>query len=203
MKFSKMVLITFVIILILFIGVGVFIGKSIWQPKSDISYSISSQTVIKQMRELNRLETASFTIEKVIDAGTSGNAFQQFLYGDRILLIAHGEVIAGVDLSKLTDQDISINGSTITVTLPSPQILEVSLDNDQTRVYDRTQGILTHGNKDLESNARSVATQTIQDAACKGGILIQAGDNAKKQLSAFLKALGFSTIRFEVTAGSC
>lgn len=196
------VLVAGVVILIL-LGIGIFMGKAIWQPKSDISYNISSQTVIKEMRQLNRLETASFTIEKVIDAGTSGNAFQEFLYGDRILLIAHGEVIAGVDLSKLSDTDVIVIGTTVTVKLPSPEILVVTLNNDQTRVYDRKQGLLSRGNKDLESKARTVATQTIQDAACKGGILTQAGENAKKQLTAFLKALGFSTIRFEISSGSC
>ena len=44
------------------------------------SFNTSSKTVIKELRELNRLETASFTIEKVIDAGTNGNRFQEILF---------------------------------------------------------------------------------------------------------------------------
>src|SRR5687768_27092 len=104
---------------------------------SQYTFTTSSQTVIKEMRKLNRLETASFTIEKVIDAGTNGNRFQQILFGDRILLIAHGEVLAGFDLSKLDEKDISIDGQTLRMTLPPPQILSTSLNAENTRVYDR------------------------------------------------------------------
>jgi hypothetical protein len=203
MSFSALKYALIAIGILALVGVVFYITNLFGQPKQQFNFNLSSQTVIQQMRELNRLETSSFTIEKVIDAGTSGNAFQEFLYGDRILLIAHGEVVAGVDMSKLTDKDIQINGTTATVTLPASQILTVTLDNSQTRVYDRKQGLLARGNKDLESQARKVATETIQDAACKGKILDQAAENAKKQLTAFLKALGFSAVTVFSSTGSC
>lgn len=196
-------LLLFCVIILAIFG-GVFYVFSLFQkPKQEYTYDLSSQTVIKQIRSLNRLETASFTIEKVIDAGTNGNAFQEFIYGDRILLIAHGEAIAGIDMSKIKDTDMVVTDKTVTLTLPAAEILFVTLDNTQTRVYDRKQGLLSRGNKDLESNARNVATQTIQDAACKGNILDQANENAKKQLTAFLKALGFTSVTITIPEGSC
>lgn len=200
-KTIKYVLFGLVIVLIVLglVSLGNFFTKS----KQEYTYNLSSQTVIKELRTLNRLETASFTIEKIIDAGTSGNAFQQFLYGDQILLIAHGQIIAGIDLSKLEKDDVQISEKSIILKLPAPEILVTTLDNGQTRVYDRRQGILSKGDKNLESNARKVAIDTITDAACKGGILQSAADNAKKQLSAFLKALGFTTITIEIPPGSC
>ncbi|MCJ7740242.1 DUF4230 domain-containing protein [Candidatus Microgenomates bacterium] len=156
------------------------------------------------MRNLQRLETASFTIEKIIDGGTpEENVFQQFLFGDRILLIAHGQVIAGFDLSQISEKDIEVSGSNLKITLPKPQILITSLDNTQTRVYDRQRGILISGNKDLESEARLAAETSIKDAACKGDILKQAQDNGRKQLTAILTALGFSTITIEIPDSSC
>ncbi len=168
-----------------------------------ITINMSPVTVIKEIRAMNRLETASYTIEKVIDAGTSGNTFQEFLYGDRILLIAHGESIAGFDLSTLSDNSISVDGSTVRLTLPPPQILITKLDSDQTRVYDRKSGILTKGNKDLESKARLAAENAIQVAACKGNILDHASQNARKQLTALLKSLGFVTVIIDIPQGSC
>lgn len=168
-----------------------------------IRITTSSKTVIKELRSLNRLETASFTIEKVVDAGTKGNAFQEFLYGDRILLIAHGEVIAGIDLSQLKDDDIKVEDSSISLTLPPPQVLVTKLDSAQTRIYDRKQGILSKGNKDLESQARLAAEQTIQEAACQGDILREAANNARRQLTALLKALGFVTITIIIPEASC
>lgn len=160
--------------------------------------------VIKEMRALQRLETASFTIEKIIDGGTTGNnVFQQFLFGDKILLIAHGQVIAGFDLSQISDQDLEINGTELKVTLPKPQILVSTLDNTQTKVYDRQKGILNPGEKDLESEARKAAEQSIREAACDGGILTQASDNARKQLTAFFLALGFTKVSIDIPEGNC
>lgn len=160
--------------------------------------------VIKEIRSLQRLETASFTIEKIIDGGTTGNnIFQQFLFGDKILLIAHGSVIAGFDLSQISDSDIEIKDTALRITLPKPQILVTTLDNTQTKVYDRQKGILNPGEKDLESNARKAAEDSIRQAACDGGILTQASDNARKQLTAFFVALGFTQISIDIPTAGC
>jgi hypothetical protein len=160
--------------------------------------------VIKEMRDLQRLETASFTIEKIIDGGTTGNnIFQQFLFGDKILLIAHGQVIAGFDFSQISDKDLEIDGNKIRVVLPEPQILVTTLDNTQTRVYDRQKGILNPGEKDLESEARKAAEESIKKAACEGGILNQASDNGRKQLTALLNALGFIEVSIDIPEAEC
>lgn len=166
-------------------------------------FDVSSQTVIKQIRSLNRLETSSYTIEKIIDAGTTGNKFEQFLYGDRILLIAHGQVIAGFDMGKVEEEDIEVNGDTLKITMPPPEILVTKLDSDQTRVYDRQQGLLTKGDENLESEARSEAEKVIKDAACQGGILNEASKNARNQLTSLFKGLGFVTVVVEIPQGSC
>lgn len=166
-------------------------------------FNTSSKTVIKELRELNRLETAAFTIEKVIDAGTTGNRFQEILFGDRILLIAHGEVIAGFDLSKLKDEDVQVEETTLRLTLPQPEILLTRLDNEETRVYDRRQGLLTKGNDELESEARLAAEEAIREAACTGKILDEASKNARSQLTTLFKALGFTTVIIEVPSATC
>lgn len=175
----------------------------IFRDSSGIKLNTDRTAVIREMRALQRLETASFTIEKIIDGGTSGNVFQQFLFGDKILLIAHGQVIAGFDLSQISESDIEVEGQNIRVTLPKPQVLVTTLDNTQTKVYDRTRGILNPGDKDLESEAREAAEKSIKDAACEGGILKQASDNARKQITAFLSALGFIQISIDIPEGNC
>lgn len=159
--------------------------------------------VVKQLQALNRYETVSFTIEKIIDAGSTGNIFSQLLFGDKLLLIAHGQVIAGFDLSKLTGNSVHISGQTITLDLPAPQVLFTTLDESQTRVYDRSTGILTKGDKDLESKAREAAQNSIQQAACSENILDEAAKNGRNQLTALLKALGFTTVVINIPAASC
>ncbi len=172
-------------------------------PPFGVNIDTSRTAVVKQMRSLSRLETAVFTIEKVIDAGTTGgNIFQQFLFGDKILLIAHGQVIAGFDLSQVSDDDIKIEGKNVTVKLPAPQILVATLDNTQTKVYDRRQGLLSD-NDGLESEVRKAAEGSIRQAACDANILQQASDNGRKQLTALLTSLGFESINFEIPTGAC
>src|SRR5438128_2015826 len=109
-RMNKYVVIVAGVILLLFVLLGIRAFRQALENK--YTFTTNSQTVIKELRSLSRLETASFTIEKVIDAGTNGNQFQQILFGDRILLIAHGDVVAGFDLSTLTQKDISVEGQT-------------------------------------------------------------------------------------------
>jgi hypothetical protein len=163
----------------------------------------SGTAVVKEIQKLSRLETSAYTIEKIIDAGTQGGAFRQFLFGDRILLIANGQVIAGFDFSKISEQDIVIEGSKITMNAPAPQILFTRLDNQQTRVYDRTRGVLTRGEDTLETEARAQAEITIRDAACQAGILNSAEENGRKQLIGLFSALGFQEIVINIPKGSC
>jgi hypothetical protein len=170
---------------------------------SGIKINRDRAAVITQIKQLNRLETSVFTIEKVIDAGTQGNAFQNFLFGDKILLIAHGKVVAGVDLAKLDENSITVSGDSISIKLPATEIFNSDLDEAETEVYDRTQGILTKGNKDLESQARQAAEEEIKKAACEGGILTKAAESAKQQLTALLQGLGFTTVEINETAGNC
>ena len=198
-KLLKLVGIGIFVIVVLLLVVF-FINKQFGSP---FKTNMSSKTVVREMRNLNRLETAAFTIEKVIDSGSTGNRFQELLFGDRILLIAHGEVIAGFDLSKLPEENISIDGQTIRLTLPSPQILVTRLDSDETRVYDRRQGLLSKGDKDLESSARLEAEKVIRQAACQGGILNEASKNARSQLTALFKTLKFTSVVIETPSGSC
>src|SRR5437868_11925815 len=166
MKFIKIgfivgaIIILFVLIFFINHGLRSFLHPAYY-------LNTNSTAVVKELKALNRYETASFTIEKVIEAGTQGNEFQNLLFGDKILLIAHGQVIAGFDLSSIRNQDVTVNGSSLILNLPKPQILVSKLDNDQTRVYDRKLGLLTNGDQNLESKARLAAEQSITKAACQ------------------------------------
>jgi len=159
--------------------------------------------IVKEMRALDRWETSSFTVDKVIDSGKNGNVFQQFLFGNRILLVAEGEVIAGFDLSTLSNKEVKMNGSSIEITLPAPEILTTSINNSKTKVYDRQQGLLVPSSNNLESEALATAEKSIQQAACSEGILTTAATNAKSQLTSILSSFRFTTITINIPSGHC
>lgn len=198
--FTNVQLIIIVVLTLIFICGIYFLLK----PKKPAVTIKNGDSVITQIRSLNRYESSEFTVEKIIEAGKNeDNAFKKVLFGDKILLIANGKVTAGFDLSKLDDSNIKIEGSTLRLTLPAPEILVSRLDNEKTRVYDRKLGYLTQGDKDLESVARLSAENSIRTAACEGGILQSAASNARNQLSALIKAFGYTTVVITIPEGHC
>lgn len=168
-----------------------------------IKFSLDQTSVVTKIQNLARLETSSFTIEKIIEGGREGNVFQNILYGDKILLIAHADVVAGFDVSKIKPQDVKIDGSDLYITVPAPEILYSRLDNEKTRVYDRKLGLFTKGDIDLESQARLTAEQSIRQAACDGGILNTATENGRKQFETMFMSAGFSTVTVSVPSVEC
>lgn len=152
-------------------------------------------TIIHSVQSLARLETIQYSLEKVITAETNQGPFG-FLFGDRLLLVAHGDVIAGVDLSKLQPEDLRLENGVLYVQLPEPEIFVATLDNDKTYVYDREVGLLNKGEVNLETAARQAAEQEILNAALEDGILEQARTNAENYLYRLFRDLGFPEVIF-------
>jgi hypothetical protein len=151
-------------------------------------------TVILQVRSLARLETAQYTVEKVITAETGQGALAP-LFGDRLLFVAHGTVIAGVDLSRLADSDVTVApDGRVTIILPPAEVFVATLDNQKSYVYDRQTGILTKGNVDLETQARQVAEDAILKAAVEDGILKLAQSTAEAFVDRLLRSLKFTDV---------
>jgi hypothetical protein len=152
-------------------------------------------TVIYQVRSLARLETIQYSVEKVITAETGQGVFAP-LFGDRILFVAHGIVIAGVDLSKMGPKDMWTQDNVLYVRLPEAEVFISTLDNEKSYVYNRDTGLLTHGDINLESDARRVAEDEIEKAALEDGILTQANQNAENYMYRLLRDLGFPEVIF-------
>jgi hypothetical protein len=181
------------------------------QPVSDLTSSVATQvsvffhptptilpdpvTIIQGVRSLARLETIQYSVEKVITAETNQGPFG-FLFGDRLILVAHGIVIAGIDLERLAPEHLELRGGVLYVELPEAEIFVTTLDNDKSYVYDRDTGLLTHGDIHLETDARQAAEAEIEKAAIDDGILKQASLNAENYLYRLLRDLGYPEVIF-------
>ncbi len=151
-------------------------------------------SIVHEVRALARLETIQYAVEKVITAET-GQEFLGFLFGDRLLFVAHGTVIAGVDLDKIGADDISVDDQgRATLLLPPAEIFATVLDNEKSYIYDRSKGLLTRGDVQLESAARLAAEREIERTALEDGILDQAQVNAEAYLYRLLRSLGFPDV---------
>lgn len=153
-------------------------------------------TYINEIRALARLETIQYSVEKVITAEVGQDAFSFFL-GDKLLFVAHGVVIAGIDMEKLQPADMRLDDGVLYVRLPLAEIFIATLDNEKSYVYDRETGLFTKGNVHLETLARQTAEDEIRKAALEDGILVQAQGNAEAYLLKFFNALGYKIVLFE------
>ncbi len=151
--------------------------------------------VIERIRSLATLTTveavAYTTIEKGVDQG-----WLTWATGDSISLFAVARIGAGVDLNKLTEQDIIANPTlgTVTVLLPAAEVTYVSVDNEATHVYNRDTGVFTKGDPQLETEARRAAEEILVGQVLEQGLLDQAAAEAEIVLRGFLEALGYTDI---------
>jgi hypothetical protein len=182
--------------LILWVTTGVGLLRLLRSYSSGSLFHIDQPTVVRQIQQLQRLETVNFSMDKIISGEHDSPYLPKFLVSDRLLLVVHGDVIAGVDLGQLQSQDVSIRGKTVSIRIPKSQILVTRLDNSKTRVYSRDTGLFSSPDPNLETEVRQEAERQLHDAALQGNILKTADDNARSTLSALLGSLGFTTVDF-------
>jgi hypothetical protein len=157
---------------------------------------VSQPTVVEKIQQLQRLETVVYTMDKVVSGGKE-NVLPDFLTGDRLLMLVHGEVVAGIDFSSLRPGDVRVEGKQVRLHLPVSQVFTTRLDSAKTRVYSRQTGLLVPTDPNLETEVRQEAERELQAAALADGILATAQQNAASTITSLLQGLGFEKIEFE------
>jgi hypothetical protein len=185
-------------------------GKIVFVPQGSAVVLPSSGTVFIQVQRMNRLETVSYTIESTYKYDQNANSpwydVRKYLSDQRKLFVVPGHVTAGVDLSKLTKEDVQIHGKAITLNLPPSQVLDTSLDEQNIQVYDISTGIASffqNMDPNVQDKILAAAKVSLQKDACDQGILRQASQNAQQQFTSFLTELGFTSVTVNAPVGTC
>jgi hypothetical protein len=161
-----------------------------------LSIDVSQPTVVDRIQQLQRLETVVYTMDKIVSGAKENPIFPDFLAGDRLLLLVHGEVVAGIDFSSLKPGDVRVEGKEVHLHVPAAQVFSTRLDSAKTRVYSRQTGLLVPTDPNLESQVRQEAERQLTEAALVDGILRTAQQNANQTLTSLLQGLGFEKIDF-------
>lgn len=208
-----------VVLLITIIGSTIFLVATVTRtidsalsPIQSVNHTLSTQvsqilnptptvipdpvTIIREVQSLARLETIQYSVEKIITAEVNQGVLGP-LFGDRLLLVAHGYVIAGVDLAEISVEDLRLEGDTLYVSLPEAEIFVATLNNEKSYIYDRNTGLLRKSDPDLETAARRVAEQEIYNGAIEDGILEQAQVNAEIFMERLFNTLGYMRVVFD------
>jgi hypothetical protein len=162
-----------------------------------LTIDVSQPTVVDRIQRLQRLETVIYTMDKIVTGAKENPLLPNFLAGDRLLMLVHGEVVAGIDFANLKPGDVKVDGKQIRLRLPPPQIFSTRIDSGKTRVYSRQTGLLVSTDPDLETQVRQEAERQLQAAAMADGILRNAQQNAASTIMSLLQGLGFEKIEFE------
>jgi hypothetical protein len=158
------------------------------------SINVSQPAVVRQIQQLERLETVAYTMEKLVWGERDNPYIPKFLIGDRLVLVVHGEVIAGVDLGRVTSADVTVQGHNISVRLPQAELFSTRVDNEKTQVYSRETGLLSRPDPNFESEIRREGERQLKQAALKDGILETANQNARATMMSLLKGFGFQQV---------
>lgn len=153
--------------------------------------------MVDRIQRLQRLETVVYTMDKVVTGEKENPIFPDFLAGDRLLMMVHGEVVAGIDFSALKPDDVRIDGKQIRLHLPATQVFSTRLDSAKTRVYSRQTGLLVATDPNLETQVRQEAERQLQQSALADGILRTAQQNAAATVASLLQGLGFEKVEIE------
>jgi hypothetical protein len=185
----KKTVITIVVIAAIF-AAGLFIGVSsyLWLA-SRPSGIFNTATLLKKVQTLSQFVTVKYSLEKVVVLDDVK------WYGDsHVVLVAHGVVKAAIDLDQLGPKDIDISGKKISVTLPRSRVVDAYLDDQRTQIVERETGLLRVFDKDLEQNARRQAVEELRLSALQNGILNDASERARAQLTVLLYQVGFTDV---------
>src|SRR5580704_14525929 len=193
-------------------GAGIFIGAFVWlttglgllhvlttlrEGKNKTQINVDQPTVVRQIQQLQRLETVNYSLDKIISGEHSNPYLPKFLVGDRLLLVMHGQVVAGIDLAGLQPGDVTVAGDKVSIKLPAAEIFTTTLDNSKTRVYSRETGLLSSTDPFLESEVRQEAERQLTEAALQDGILAMAAQNGKTTIAGLLRGIGFREVEVQ------
>lgn len=154
----------------------------------------SPTVIVSHLQRLNRLETARQITNHIVEVEAS-NGLPVWLAGERVLLIARVEAVAGVDLSEVKPEQIRVEGKRVQMRLPEPRLLNVSINEAHTKVYDRKRGWLVfQPDKEIETRARQQAIAEAREAALKGELTELARRNAQERLTELMRSLGFEEV---------
>ena len=196
MRYLKTLL--FIALIFLIFATGAWLGFRLLGSVRNGPHEENTATVIQQVQALSELVTVKYVMQKVvIESAPPDSTLGQFVQGEnRLLLLAQGNVKAGIDLKLLQPGDIQISGRKITIHLPPAKITDTYLDEQQTKVIDWQRGFLRKFDKDLETTARQVAVDDIRRAARNAGILKDATERARLELAVLLNRAGYEQVEF-------
>jgi hypothetical protein len=161
----------------------------IFNPPPPVYDTVSTIAVLESIRQLSQLTTVERNYSRTITTERQLPDVLQLLYSDRLVYFAVTSIQAGIDIAQIGEDDIIINGSTLTIILPPPTLTNCFIDESASRVISRDTGVFASPAPNIESEARIGALFYFRDLAVDEGILAEASTQAEITLEALFTSV--------------
>ncbi|GHC97195.1 hypothetical protein GCM10010313_04410 [Streptomyces violarus] len=163
----------------------------------------SGPALLKSIQDISRYNAASGNFQVVVDLEKDARFLPDAIRGTRTLYVGAGTVDAYVDLGKVGENDVRVNGdrTSATLRLPHAQLGKPALDPDRSYAVSKQRGLfdrlgdLFSDNPNGEQAVQKLAVRHIGDAAKESELTARAEKNATGMLEGLLRSLGFKEVR--------
>ncbi len=189
-----------VLLLVLYLG-----GQWPFGGKDDDVHVYNTTTILHEIESIGKLELVKYNFKEILDYQrltsakfnmSTGLRFYEYSPDSKLVLIATGEAVGCIDLTKLRMEDISATDSTLTVRLPGPELCYHKLDMENTRVHSFSRGswwsrlfVDEEEDKRTFELAYQNAEQQIKKAALESGMMQKTKENAVALLKPMLERM--------------
>ena len=145
------------------------------------------------LQKMSDLATAEYVVTKIIKVNDDQTWYK---VGDRkILMSCKASLVAGIDLSQLTEKDIDMDGNNITLTLPHAKLLYINIKPEDIKTAYQEVSLFRDKFSAAEKDALAAqAEKQIKESVDSLGILVTAETNATLFINRFLQKEGFKNI---------
>lgn len=172
MKYRPALSITFFVVLLAALAFIFFYFKKEFLETKTI---INGDMMVTKITSMGKLELVKFSMKDVIEKKET----KRFLPDERILFVAVGEVTGCIDLTKVAKEDVNIEGDSLTLTLPQPEICYTKIDHQKSKVYDVSGAWFPSDAKEMVEDIYKIAEQRLKDNANEMQILLKTKENAE------------------------
>lgn len=209
---SKLTFFHAALVVVLLIAAVLFV-KALYDRKSEADvHAVTRDGIITDIQKLSRLQSVAFSVDTVITASKEGSWQKLWQDEQKGLFVAHGRVLAGVDLSKISSEMVQVAQRTdsqgdpvthVTVSVPPSEVFAVYLDDIE--VYDWQTGLFGVVDNDpkILSEAQLSAKNEVLKKACQGDVMTMAANNAAEQIKGLFVLTGATVDVVSQGAGAC
>jgi len=176
--------------------------QQIFNIETETDFSGVFIPVVERINRLQELTTVRFNYANIVTSERELPGVLNALYGDRQVMVAVGHIEAGVDLSSLTQDDITVTDGVMTIQLPAPAIQDCFLNENESYVVSRDTGVFAAAAPELDGETRRFALQQFRAQAMEDDILAEAQSETALVVQEFIQLfIGDEvTVQVEVAA---